>query len=68
MEEQAKTNLRPDVELKSMEINSFIQTNIFTIVRVYNGWIYIHVGSCEQTFVPEFYNVNADCRNYPINY
>ena len=48
---QEKINTRPEVELKAMIIGDIKQDNIFTIYRVYNGWIYIHMGSLNQTFV-----------------
>jgi hypothetical protein len=62
MEEQAKQNTRLDVELRAMEIHTHKDYGIFTVYRVYNGWIYMHNTLGLNTFVPEYYNVNADCR------
>jgi hypothetical protein len=60
--EKAKTNTRLDVSLRAMGIHAVWTEGSFKILRVYNGWIYTNIGSGEQTFVPEYYNVNADCR------
>lgn len=64
MNEQAKEDTRVDLQLKAMEMHTLIETGRgFDVFRVYNGWLYIHRSTLNQTFVPEFYNVNADCRN-----